>query len=537
MNRDEVLMFKDLRGYIEKKLGTEQWITVYENAEGEKEDAFFHCALLPEDKVADALKKYEWDDQIGNGMPGHTYYGATKETKYFRFGDDDGIEPLVIHRFFNGIREKYFEISEEFRHYHNLYEDKKTGNFFNFDNNGDEEEVIKIEKNKAQIKLKLIKQFLAEKKMCLALYFSISRSSGDTLESLGLKEDGQIFSGKDFVYEIFRKNWDGFSKKDTRKSFAQILGKKLIAGLADYKPNVWERKKKDYVEFIIGSDEEGNEIAYSSNHDELANYFGANPGAPNYLTPVFFKREVMNKYYSNPSKYSVEDGYIRCAGLWGIRIDNNHKDYVVVFLGDLGRDLPTKEQTYWKSFNVPPDGKMSAVNFKRSFLGEFTDPEQNDLLFKYRFRRFQEKWLAKYRWDLFKPLKPNDEHALQSLRVPLSDTQQEFDIQTASLTKIIVDSLNEKELAKNITLDSQDKGITKFSKFLKNKSFKEEPQTITFLRRLQDLRDGVAHRKGDYYKRGSKHFKVDDKNFIKAFDEILANSTKILDELERHFLI
>lgn len=531
MNRDVDLTFKDLGEYIEKKLGNEAWITVYEN--NEEESAFFHCALIPEDKVPEVLKKYEWDDQIGNGIPGHIYYGATKETKYFRFGDDDGIEPLIIHRHFNGIREKYFEVSEEFRHYHNLYEDKKTRSFYVFDDSGDEEEVIKIEKNRAQIKLKFLKQFLAEKKMRLAILFSISRYSGKTLEELGLKEDTEVISGDDFIYETFRKNWDGFSKKDTRKSFAQILGKKLIAGLADYKPSVWEPKKKDYVEFIIGIDEEGNEKVYSSNHDKLANYFGANQGAPHYLTPVFFKREVMNKYYANPSKYSVEDGYIRCAGLWGIRIDNNHKDYIVVFLGDLGRDLPTKEQTYWKSFNVSPDGKISAVNFKRSFMGEFADPEQNDLLFKYKFRRFQEKWKNKFGWDLFKPLKPEDEHAFQSLRIPLSDSQQEFDIQTASLTKIIIDSLNEKE----ITLDKGDKGITKFSKYLKSKSYQDEPATIVFLRNLQDLRDGVAHRKGDKYKRGSEYFKVVEKGFTTTFDEILATATSMLNELEGHFLI
>lgn len=51
-------------------------------------------------------------------------------------------------------------------------------------------------------------------------------------------------------------------------------------------------------------------------------------------------------------------------------------------------------------------------------LGEFTDPEQSDSLFKFKFRTFREKCLAKYGWDLFKPTRSDDEHYFQNIRVP-----------------------------------------------------------------------------------------------------------------------
>lgn len=139
---------------------------------------------------------------------------------------------------------------------------------------------------------------------------------------------------------------------------------------------------------------------YTCNPNELADYFGNNPGAPHYLIPVFFRRDVLTKYYSKPELYSVKDGYLRCGGLWGLRIDNNHEKYVVVYLGDLGRDLPPGERAYWKSFNVTPDGTISDVNWKRHFLGQFTDPEKADLVFKLQFNFFQkmveEIWLANF---------------------------------------------------------------------------------------------------------------------------------------------
>jgi hypothetical protein len=53
---------------------------------------------------------------------------------------------------------------------------------------------------------------------------------------------------------------------------------------------------------------------------------------------------VLTKYYAHPERYSVEDGFLRCQGLWGLKLDNNHHEYIIVFLGDLGRDLPSDEQ-------------------------------------------------------------------------------------------------------------------------------------------------------------------------------------------------
>ena len=120
--------------------------------------------------------------------------------------------------------------------------------------------------------------------------------------------------------------------------------------------------------FIIGEDQDGSSLEYSCDPDELANYFGANPNAPHYVTPVFFRRDVLQKYYEDTDKYAVEDGYLRCGGLWGVRIDNDQPDYVMVFLGDLRRDLPAAERDYWRSFNIAPVGPMSETAFRRSFL-------------------------------------------------------------------------------------------------------------------------------------------------------------------------
>ncbi|WP_257144823.1 hypothetical protein, partial [Bacillus cereus] len=115
---------------------------------------------------------------------------------------------------------------------------------------------------------------------------------------------------------------------------------------------------KEYVNFTVGINGDGKEVEFTSNPDQLANYFGANPEAPHYLTPIYFSKEVLAKYYLKPELYEVNDGHIRCQGLWMLHIDNLNKgDYVSAYLGDLGK-LPYKEQVYWKSFNIVSDGLL-----------------------------------------------------------------------------------------------------------------------------------------------------------------------------------
>jgi hypothetical protein len=118
----------------------------------------------------------------------------------------------------------------------------------------------------------------------------------------------------------------------------RLCGKYLIPPFSKKKSGLWgfaSDKPEEYVDFIIEVNEGGDDVLHTPNPETLENSFGKNPRSPNYLTPVFFSRDVLDKYYNQPSKYAVEDGYLRCGDLWGIRIDNHHDDKVIAWLGDL----------------------------------------------------------------------------------------------------------------------------------------------------------------------------------------------------------
>jgi hypothetical protein len=373
--------------------------------------------------------------------------------------------------------------------------------------------------------------------MALLIYFDHFVRASLTLAELGLTEVRENRPGKDMSCYFSLCNFTP-SLDASVKSLSRLIGKKVIRGCAKEESGIWPyERKENYCDFIIKQDPTGNSVLSTCNPDELDNNFSANPGSPHYLTPVFFKKDVLARYYGNTDKFSVEDGYLRCQSLWGLRIDNDHKEYVVVFLGDLGRDLPEGERTYWKAFNIPPAGGISETNFKRSFLAEFTNAKKSDLAFQYEYEEFCQDWVKKYGWELFKPLAEKDRHHLRSLRIPLNDSQGEFDSQVQNLAKILIDSLNEKALGSEISkVPENAKGITKLELYFEEKGFGKNTTQVKYLRNLWDLRMGLAHRKGDSYEKAETFFRLTAKGYIDGYIGILEMSRGFLRDMRAYFL-
>lgn len=528
MNEQSLLQFEDLQEYIASRLGTEGWITVYEYTKKDREQIGYFCALTTPEAVERSLDNTSWDLLIGHGMPGFVHYPDDTQ-RYYRFGDDEGIEPFIIVREFHGLKASYLEVSEEFRHFHNLYEDHRTGVFTALDNNGDDVEVVRMTPEKVQVRAKFLKDYLAARGRHMLLFFEFDRWSTKTLGELGLEKQYEERREAAYRYVRFVDTWPSDS---IRKTFGRLLGKKVLKGAENYQAALpGGRENQGYEDFIIGVDDDGDEIYHTSDEEQLSNYFGNNSGSSRYFTPVFFRKAVMAKYYNDPAKYRVEDGNLYCGGYWSLRLDNNHPEYVTAYLGDLGK-LAHKEQLYWKSFNVMPDGEISQVAFRRGILGEWADADDPALAFKAAYGDFRDRWREKFGWDLFKPLGGDDEHYWRTLHVPASENQKEFDDQVMALAKLLIERLNERELAKHITVEANEKGITKFEKYLDGIGFPDGQQLVTLLRNLNGLRSGPAHVKGKDYHRAAQHFDLDGKGLPRAFAELIEEATMLLGTLD-----
>ena len=524
-------LFYHERDYIKEHLGDESWIKVYDYSRNAQDTKNFYSGLIPNEYVTESLKNTAWEVDIGLGFPECVRYGDGT-VEYSRFGIADA-EPLVFIRDYIGFRDSHAEISEEFRFFHNLYYEPRRNEFLKFDESGEEETIICFQNNAILIRLREIRQFLAIREAHLGLFFDYVRYSNLDISNVPEEQQRSEYKDDRTIYQFGVT--EAFSHNNYR-TLSYLQGKKLIFPYPKSKSGVWsysEDKTGKYEEFQISETPDGDPITFTCNWNKLANYFGANPDAPHYLTPVYFKRDVLQKYYNDSERFSVEDSYLRCGESWGVRMDNNHENVVIVYLGDLGRDLPAKERAYWKVFNIPPKGSLSTTKHMRDFLGIPFDPQGRDLKFKQRYQQLNQKWKAKYGWSLFRELSSEDFHFFQNLRVPLNNSQSEFDWQILTLAKVLIDALNENEIEKNISPSPDTRrGITKFSVFLEEKNFVDYQEGLTLLRDIQSIRSsGVAHLKGSNYSKLVRNLQLSEKELQRVFCDLLDQSAKFLEKL------
>ena len=130
-------------------------------------------------------------------------------------------------------------------------------------------------------------------------------------------------------------------------------------------------------------------------------------------------------------------------------------------MGDLGRDLPESERGYWKSYNIVGEEGVSQVSFQRDFCNIFTESNMEDHKFQDLYGSLIKQWNEKYGWDLYLPLSAEDQYNLTQIRIPLGESQPEFDQLVLSLVKVLIDSLNEKQLIIPGDVQTDIKGISK----------------------------------------------------------------------------
>lgn len=379
------LLQSDLRDWFEHRVGREPWVTVYQWTQTREEHGAIFSALVPLAGVPRVLERASWELGIGDGRPCCAQSGpeGARVTEYLRFGDDNGIEPLVFVREFHALRPRTIELLEEFRHFHNLFHDQDRGEYLRFDEDGNEEVVAKVEQHRVDVLLRPLRQFVALKQMALVVYLDVARfaeATVDVVEPAGRHASVQTSS---LAYTIDVGEYDGLMHRE-QHSLSRLLGKRVVPPLPVEECGMWPYKteRRRYCEFIIGRDEHGEEVTHSCDPELLANYFGKNPRAPHFLTPVHFRPEVLKKYFDQPDRFEVRDGILYCGSLWSLRLDNDHASRVIVFLGDLGETLGYREQQHWQHHNLPPEGDLSAVARRREFDAEFADPERADLRFR-----------------------------------------------------------------------------------------------------------------------------------------------------------
>ena len=517
------------RTWLETELGNELMIPIYGTKKDSQWDICIQSYLVPVDA---AQKEMETDTYNARELsPGITVYGAWDSggAVYSSWNNNEGQEPFVIKRNYNKLAPDSIEIVEEFRLLFNLYYNIQKNEYVDLGN--DEITVIKTSvAGYVCVHKRYLKTYFAVKQKAMVIHVDSRCVNLDN--STTLLDDGLAFRSPDdslFYTLNVGNSFVGFKKQN----YSHIFGKKIIFGCDLKDCLLWPyNQEKTYIDFIIGVDENGKEVKYTCDPQKLGNYFGANPSAPHYLTPVYFDSAVLNKYYSKPETYKVDDGVILCGNLWALYIDNHNAGYVSAYLGDLGRDLPSEqEQHYWRGFNKTIDGNLSETKFRRDFLSIPTDSESPDFVFKKTYTDVNSKFEEQLGWPIFLPLDEQDVYNFEALRIPINNSIAEMDMLVLSLVKVLLDSLNEKNIAKQLTgtYEKLVGSISKLEAWFVEKNLENYQDQIKFLRNLQELRSsGTGHRKGKGYQKIAKVFDVQRENYAETFGSILNNATAFL---------
>lgn len=544
------LMQEDKLNWWSRELKFTEMVTVYSRDEQDEYSGIF-CALIQFDQVEQSLSDpVNWDLRFGESMPADSGSGpaGSGQFTYLRNFCGEGIEPFIIDREFNesqtnfGQRRNYREISEEFRLFHNLYHDRQADVYIKIDDEGNEEVVGIVEPNRIRIRLRAIRQFLAIKEMYLSLQFWHFKYVKNTLDALGMTEHDEKPQIKatgdgDICWQLSYRNYSG----NGYHSSSLLAGKRLIEPLPKSESGFGrfaKEQEKEYVNVIIGVDDNGDEISVSCNPAKTKNC-AYNLVPSNGLIPVHFSKQVLDRYYNEPSKYSVKDSVLDCPW-WFMHIDNHHDYRVVVWLCDLFA-LPYKEQLHWRMHNIQPEGDVSETCFRRDILAEFTESDRPEHLFRRRYEELQKASEQYLGWQFLRPLSAADAHHLKTLRIPSTNEQKEFDEMVLSLAKILIDSLNQEQLKKlispkqkgNLNPEEKDRlkqsiGCLEIS--LNACGVKNAEHHISFLRNLQKLRStGAAHRKGTKYKKIADEFGIGRQSFHTVFTMILVKASDCLD--------
>lgn len=372
------------------------------------------------------------------------------------------------------------------------------------------------------------RQYLAAKKMSALLQV-------DTV----LKSDNKPFNRIDDSYSSDWAHFDFHVLHDRamgdKPAFSRLLGQYVISGMQTSRvPRFLERDlDRDYPKFLYAIDPAtGIHLKHSCDPDELGTYFDKDNSRLHYLTPIYFQREVLQPYMSEPTKYEISSSRLSCLDLWSVAMSFNSAGLVEVYLGDIGRDIPGDEWGHWLSYNVPPEGKMDEGRFRRDFLNQWANSRDHSGNLR-RARTAAASVSADLLGSpLWKQLSGTIEAEFRSLLAPLNEDPASLGQPILILTKALVDGIDPKPL--KAFLGDAEKGEQSLQLLRRFEIALGSSGAVTaILRDLQSFRSkgGIAHLAGSSASQAASALGIGDLSNVEAFESVVTRATLCLSTL------
>lgn len=494
------------------------WVTVYSHHDAADGKPSVFACFADLTRKQEILSGDDWLKHASSFSPG---FCVCADDVTYHDGRDEGYDFIVAEQYFHPLDQAQILVNQEFVMLFELYRGE-DGCYYSVDKCGEREKVVDFAGDEVRVRTKYILRFIAAKQ-CLFVFFVDARlasSSSYPLWSTECIAESDEVGGNYHIGQWYT------SDIDECYLLSMLYARSFIEPGDVETCGVWpyDEKKERYPEFIIGERPDGSLVRYTCDPNKLGTHFDKVPRAPHYLTPVFFKPAVLDKYRSNPH-FEVSERHISCGSQWRCEIDNVDPDRVMAYLGDLGRDLPESERTHFLSFEMSPvDQHISEEVVKTDFFNMWVKDPSGPVSKLMRARmELDEAWEKRFGLALFRPFHPSDEGILEQIHIPSSNGEAEFECVSMALAKAIVDYIDEGSLKGADVKGS----INKLEAFL---SANDIVADVKPLRDLQNLRSaGAAHGKGSKYDRLRGDVVTEDHR--EDTKRLIARLTAMLNEL------
>jgi len=471
------------------------WVVVEEHFFTPSEHGGRGCVLVDAGTEEDALRDTTW---IGRELGGFSVWSSPSGDGGYDNGlseDRGGVitEFFVQARNATGTSMPQIDVSHPFLWFWDAFEVPNGWHYVSAA--GREHELIRYERSedawKVEVRVQELRTFLNTygKSAIVQLDYVTKVVEGDFE-----RVDSDFRNG--WAYVDFHAVAD-FLTGSSRPSMSRLFGQYVLAGQNTARRPRWEEfhSATEHPSFIYGTDPEtGEQLTHTCDPDELGSYFDQDNSRLHYLTPIYFKRAVLQDYVAEPGRYEVTPFRLSCFNLWGVDISINGAGLVEVYLGDIGSMVPHEEWGHWRSYNVPPEGKMEEGRVRRDFLNQWASSP--DPIGDMRRAREDANDAARQKLggELWRSLPSDLELQYRSLMGPLTDDPAALIGPLLIIAKVFIDGLDSSLLKKAVLgAKKEEKSLSLLRKLLT--SLGDAADSSKVLRDLYAMRSrgGVAH--------------------------------------------
>ena len=378
---------------------------------------------------------------------------------------------------------------------------RNPSNYTRVERMGNEIEVIKIEKEKGKISLKIstkyIRDFLTLSNMALVRIHSHQR-----IRYKDFSEEELTYRDNQHFYKIMIANSVFRESHEVGKTRSLLRGIDVVLPYDNpiNENRVLGPKPNHNIEFIVGRNKDGS--------NKTLNPIDAAYSSRTFLLNVCFRQEVLQKFYQKYELYTVSEGIgIKGPG-YNLSYNNAPEDTIMVYLGDLN-GLPVEELHHFRGYNIPcPKNSITEDRFRRDFLVEFTEPTELEYKLKKLLTELNNTFQEVFDFPLFDLENPKVSDFLKLIHIPLTKEKKEFEDIILAANKVFVESILSKKIKKLLKNNEVHnlKSLKILEKFLEQR-FPEIVPNLSYLFYLNDLRSlSAAHLSGkDYLKFIEKH--------------------------------